>query len=59
MRSAQEMGIKTVAVFSTADEKSRHVLAADEAYWIGEAPSSESYLKGDLIIETAKKAARR
>jgi acetyl-CoA carboxylase biotin carboxylase subunit len=56
MRSAQEMGIKTVAVFSTADEKSRHVLAADEAYWIGEAPSSESYLKGDLIIETAKKA---
>ena len=56
MRSAQEMGIKTVAVYSTADVKARHVLAADEAYWIGESPSSESYLRADVIIETAKKA---
>jgi len=56
IRSAQEMGITTVAVYSSADKKARHVLAADEAHWIGEAPSSESYLKGDVLIETAKKA---
>ena len=56
MRTASEMGIKTVAVYSTADKKSRHVLAADEAFWIGEAPSSESYLKGDVLIATAKKS---
>lgn len=56
MRSASEMGIKTVAVYSTADKGARHVLQADEAYWIGDSPSSASYLKGDLIIETAKKA---
>ena len=55
MKSAQEMGIKTVAVYSTADSKAQHVMAADEAFWIGEAASSESYLKGDLIIETAIK----
>jgi propionyl-CoA carboxylase alpha chain len=56
MRSASEMGIKTVAVYSTADQGARHVLQADEAYWIGDSPSSASYLKGDLIIETALKA---
>ena len=56
MRSASEMGIKTVAVYSDADRKARHVREADEAYYIGESPSSSSYLKGDLIIETAKKA---
>lgn len=56
MRSASEMGIKTVAVYSTADKGARHVLQADEAYWIGDSPSSSSYLKGDLIIETALKS---
>jgi len=56
MRSAKEMGIVTVAVYSSADVQAQHVLTADEAYWIGEAPSSESYLKGDLIIQTALKA---
>jgi propionyl-CoA carboxylase alpha chain len=56
MRSASEMGIQTVAVYSTADAKARHVLEADEAYWIGDSPSSASYLRMDVIIETAKKA---
>jgi acetyl-CoA carboxylase biotin carboxylase subunit len=53
MRSAKEMGIKTVAVFSEADRQALHVQYADEAICIGAAPSSQSYLKGDVIIETA------
>ncbi|HRH35169.1 MAG TPA: acetyl-CoA carboxylase biotin carboxylase subunit [Catalimonadaceae bacterium] len=56
MRSAREMGIQTVAVYSTADEKAQHVLCADEAYCIGNPPSSESYLRGDVLIQTALKA---
>ena len=55
MRSCYEMGIRTVAVFSEADRSSRHVLYADEAECIGPAPSSESYLRMDKIIEAAKK----
>lgn len=54
MRTAREMGIKTVAVFSEADRKFPHVKMADEAVCIGPAPSKESYLKGDTIIEVAK-----
>lgn len=53
IRSAREMGITTVAVYSTADERAQHVLSADEAYCIGNPPSSESYLLGDVIIKTA------
>jgi len=55
MRSCREMGIRTVAVFSDADRKSLHVSYADEAYHIGPAPSVQSYLSIDKIIETAKK----
>lgn len=55
MRSAKEMGIKTVAVFSDADRKSLHVRFADEAVNIGPPASSESYLRMDKIIEAAKK----
>lgn len=55
MRSCREMGIKSVAVFSEADRKSMHVRYADEAYCIGPAPSNESYLVIDNIIEVAKK----
>lgn len=55
MRTAKQMGIKTVAVFSTADRHSPHVRFADEAIWIGESPSSESYLSIPRIIEVAKK----
>jgi acetyl-CoA carboxylase biotin carboxylase subunit len=55
MRSAREMGIKTVAVFSEADRNALHVRYADEAIFIGPAPSSQSYLVGEKIIEACKK----
>jgi pyruvate carboxylase subunit A len=55
MRTARKMGIKTVAVYSEVDRNAPHVRFADEAYLLGAAPSSQSYLKGDLIIEIAKK----
>jgi acetyl-CoA carboxylase biotin carboxylase subunit len=53
MRSAKEMGIRTVAVYSEADRHSPHVRYADEAVCIGPAPSKESYLRGDKIVEAA------
>ena len=55
MTTAQKMGIKTVAVYSTADRNAPHVKFADEAVCIGEAPSSQSYLRGSKIIEEAKR----
>jgi len=54
MRTAKKMGIKTVAVFSEADRNALHVKYADEAVCIGPAPSNQSYLRGDKIIEVAK-----
>lgn len=54
MKTIQKMGINTVAVFSKADRNAPHVKFADEAICIGEAPSNESYLRGDKIIEVAK-----
>ena len=54
MKTARKMGIKTVAVYSTADRNATHVKFADEAVWIGESPSSQSYLRGDKIIEVCK-----
>ena len=54
MRSVKEMGIATVAVYSEADRNAPFVRYADEAYCIGPAPSSESYLRGDKIIEVCK-----
>lgn len=54
MKSAREMGIKTVAVYSEADRESLHVKYADEAVCIGPPASSESYLLGDKIIEVCK-----
>ncbi|MFD2101024.1 acetyl-CoA carboxylase biotin carboxylase subunit [Flagellimonas iocasae] len=55
MKTAKKMGIRTVAVFSEVDRNAPHVLFADEAVCIGPAPSNQSYLKGDKIIEVAKK----
>jgi acetyl-CoA carboxylase biotin carboxylase subunit len=55
MRSCKEMGIKTVAVYSEVDRLSPHVLYADEAVCLGPAPSNQSYLLGDKIIEVCKK----
>ncbi len=54
MKTAQKMGIKTVAVYSKADRNAPHVRFADEAVCIGEPPSNQSYLLGSKIIEVAK-----
>ena len=54
MRSCRELGIRTVAVYSQADRTSMHVRYADEAYFIGPAPSRESYLDIDKIIQVAR-----
>ncbi|MCF8362742.1 MAG: acetyl-CoA carboxylase biotin carboxylase subunit [Prolixibacteraceae bacterium] len=56
MRSCREMDINSVAVYSTADRNSMHVRYANEAYYIGDSPSSESYLHIDKIISAAIKS---
>jgi len=56
MRSCRELGIKSVAVYSEIDRKAMHVRYADEAYCVGPAPSNESYLKSEKILEVAQKA---
>ena len=54
MRSAKQMGLTTVAVYSDADKHAQHVKMADEAYHIGRAPSKDSYLVTDKILQVAK-----
>ena len=54
IKTAQKMGIKTVAVYSEADKEARHVELADEAVLLGPAPSRESYLVADKIIAACK-----
>jgi len=54
MRTAREMGMKTVAVYSEADRGALHVRMADEAVFIGPAAASESYLRADKILAAAK-----
>ena len=54
IRTLKKMNIKSVAVFSDADRNAPHVLEADEAVYVGESPSSESYLKQDLILDICK-----
>ena len=56
IRACREMQIAAVAVYSDADKDALHVRMADEAYHIGPAPSPESYLRGDKIIEAAKRS---
>ncbi|HSI87902.1 MAG TPA: biotin carboxylase N-terminal domain-containing protein, partial [Pyrinomonadaceae bacterium] len=56
IRACRELKIPAVAVYSEADGDALHVRMADEAYLIGPAASAESYLRGDKIIETAKRA---
>jgi acetyl-CoA carboxylase biotin carboxylase subunit len=53
IRACKELGVPTVAVYSEADRAALHVRAADEAYCIGPAPSRDSYLRGDRILEVA------
>src|SRR5881275_2723598 len=55
MRACREMGIASVAVYSDADARAPHVREADQAVHIGPPPSSESYLRGDRIIDAAQR----
>lgn len=54
IRACRELGVQTVAVFSEADRQALHVRFADEAYLLGPAPSRDSYLRGDKIIDIAR-----
>jgi acetyl-CoA carboxylase biotin carboxylase subunit len=56
MRSCREMGLATVAVYSDVDRGALHVAHADEAYRLGPGPAVESYLRGDLILDVARRA---
>ena len=56
MRACRELGVETVAIYSDADINSLHVKYADEAFHVGEAPPSKSYLNIDRILEVAKKS---
>ncbi len=56
LRACHELGIQTVAVYSEVDRNALHVRYADEAYLIGPAPSRESYLRADKILEVAKQS---
>ncbi|HTV56449.1 MAG TPA: acetyl-CoA carboxylase biotin carboxylase subunit [Terriglobia bacterium] len=57
MRTCREMGIRTVAVYSDADRTAFHVSYAEEAYRIGAAPSTESYLSIERIMDAARKSS--
>ncbi|MEQ1857296.1 MAG: acetyl-CoA carboxylase biotin carboxylase subunit [Longimicrobiales bacterium] len=56
VRAARERGIRAVAVYSESDRMSPHVLEADEAYLIGPAPASQSYLRADALLDVARRA---
>jgi len=56
IRACRELGLETVAVFSEADRNALHVRYADEAYLLGPAPSRESYLRADKILDIARKS---
>ncbi len=56
IRACRELGLRTIAVYSEADRAALHVRQADEAYLLGPAAARESYLRGDKIIEIAKKS---
>src|SRR2546429_9104327 len=56
LRACRELGIRSVSVFSEVDRKSLHVRLADQAYGIGPAPSRESYLRIDKLMDVARRA---
>jgi acetyl-CoA carboxylase biotin carboxylase subunit len=56
IRACRELGLRTIAVYSEADRAALHVRQADEAYLLGPAVARESYLRGDKIIDIAKKS---
>src|SRR5688572_14465900 len=55
-RTLHEMGIRAVAIYSDVDRAALHVRAADEAYPVGPAPASESYLRIEKVVDVAKRA---
>lgn len=55
IRTLKKMGIQSVAIYSDADRNAPHVLEADEAVYVGASPSSESYLRQDVILEHCKR----
>src|SRR3972149_5774256 len=55
LRACRELGIHTVAVYSEVDRNALHVRYADEAHYIGPAPSRESYLRADVILDVARR----
>ncbi len=54
IRTLKKMNIQSIAIYSDADKEAPHVLEADQAFYVGESPSSESYLRQDRIIEICK-----
>ncbi|QIR16129.1 acetyl/propionyl/methylcrotonyl-CoA carboxylase subunit alpha [Shewanella aestuarii] len=56
IKTAQTMGVRTVALYSDADKDARHVAMADESFYLGGSAPADSYLKADVIIEIAKKS---
>jgi acetyl-CoA carboxylase, biotin carboxylase subunit len=56
IRACRELGIVSVAIYSDADRTALHVLKADEAYWIGPSPATESYLNIERIVSTAQQS---
>ena len=59
IRTARKLGIRTIAVYSEADQNALHVREADDAIAIGPAPARESYLRGDRILAAAKRSGAR
>lgn len=53
IKTCKEQGIRTVGIYSDADKRAVHVQLADESYCVGPAPSQESYLRQDVIIDIA------
>jgi len=56
IRTARELGLRTIAVYSDADRQARHVALADEAWHIGPAPAAQSYLQVDRLLEVARES---
>jgi len=55
-RTLRELGIRTVAIYSEADRGRLHAEIADEAYLVGPGSAAESYLRGDVVVDTALRA---